>query len=95
MHVRGSDRVWFEHVVRSVARMASSGLRRFRDPPIDHDMGDMDALGMEFAGKRLRQSAQRELAHRERAEFANPLMPADAPVNSIVPSLFASMRGAA
>jgi hypothetical protein len=47
---------------------AVGGLRASRaaDAAIDHHMGDMDALGAEFAGHALRQPAQGELAHGER-----------------------------
>src|SRR5262249_44984852 len=35
------------------------------DAAVDHKMRDMNALGRQFARQRLREAAQRELAHRE------------------------------
>src|SRR5580704_19411644 len=58
------DRVGVEQPVG--AALVGAGIRLFGDAAVDHDMADMDVLRLQFAGKALREAAQRELAHRKR-----------------------------
>src|ERR1700687_5355507 len=64
------DPVGIERAVRPVVRIRAP---RAAHPAVDHEMGDMDALGPEFSRRALRQTAQGELAHREGRREREPL----------------------
>src|SRR5229473_148977 len=66
------DGVGIEQAVGVVVRHRP---RRTPDAAIDHEMRDMDALGRELARHRLRQPAQRELAHGEGGREREALHP--------------------
>src|SRR6476620_823071 len=57
------NRIGIEHRVRPVGRL---GANRTANAAVDDEMRDMNALRRQFARHALRQSAQREFAHRER-----------------------------
>src|SRR5580693_5296343 len=57
------DRVGIEHGVRAIGWVDAG---RAADAAINDEMRDVNALRRQFARHALRQSAQRELAHRER-----------------------------
>src|SRR6266852_177743 len=52
-------------VEQAVGRVGRHRPRSAPDAAIDHELGNMDALGRKLAGHRLRQPAQSELAHGE------------------------------
>ena len=68
VHIGGRNCVGVEVRVLIVVRRASR-----TDSAVDDDMRDVDALGRELARHALRESAQRELAHRERRRLREPL----------------------
>src|SRR6266508_967166 len=62
------DLVGEEHPVR--AALARPRVARApRDPAVDDEVRDVDALGRELPRHALREAAQRELPHRERRRF--------------------------
>src|SRR6476646_8681019 len=63
MEVGLRDGLGIEHAVRLVGYLHPA---RAPDAAVDHDMGDVNALGRKLARHALSKSAQRELAHRER-----------------------------
>src|SRR6266852_3657490 len=56
------DPVGVERAVRPLVRVRAPCAAH---PAIDHEMGDVDAFGAELARRALRETPQRELAHRE------------------------------
>ena len=64
MQVVLGDLVGQQHGVFT-ALGAAGVVRTLQDPAVDHEMGDVNVLRLQFAGQRLGQTAQAELAHRE------------------------------
>src|SRR2546421_7496080 len=62
------DLVGEEHPVRA-ALARSSIARATRDPAVDDEVRDVDALGRQLPRHALREATQRELSHRERRRF--------------------------
>ena len=64
-HVGLGDGIRIEQAVGR-GRVAGPAALGIPHPAVDHEMRDVDALGLQLARHRLRQPAQRELAHGER-----------------------------